>query len=537
MGKPGNRNRAILRATITSAMFMLPIGLNCQFGYSDDVAKEPSTLSIEEQRRIFGDAKTVYLWSNNDASGEQVIKDAGCYTIVNEKGKADFVVAIYSDTNATWTQYSGGLAETASNTTGFVKLTAKNGESYERSFEYSQGGAAPAVIEEVNGIGMAPNMQAAGVTAEDVLRKMLAKVNIEYAAEEGDSETVKVLLQEKPDRVFTTDTHGNTPLHLAASNGHKNVAELLLANKAVVDAKDNNGCTPLQGAAWNGHPDVAELLLANGADVNAKDNHGATALQKALERGYENLAETLVTHKADVNAKCDGYYHWTPLHFAAASGLKNVAALLLAKNVEVNSVDDDGNTPLHQAAQNGHKNVAELLLAYKADVDAKDNLHESPLHLAAQNGHKDVAELLLENRADVNAKDKYGYCPLHLAAQNDQKEVVELLVANQADINATANSGYTPLCAAVVNDQIDMAKFLLENDADVNVKDVKGYTPLHLAVMSNVAKNMTELLLSHGAEVNVYNSQGDTPLYIAVQMDRNDVAALLRQHGATSSPR
>ena len=91
---------------------------------------------------------------------------------------------------------------------------------------------------------------------------------------------------------------------LAAHDGHKDMAELLLANKAEVNAKDNNGLTPLHGrrlmatrtwrnccwptrpmsmprtttarrlCTWRriGHKDMAELLLANKADVNAKDN-------------------------------------------------------------------------------------------------------------------------------------------------------------------------------------------------------------------------------------------------------------------------
>ena len=56
------------------------------------------------------------------------------------------------------------------------------------------------------------------------------------------------------------------------------MAELLLANKAEVNAKDNGSLTPLHCAALEGHKDVVELLLANKAEVNAKDNNGATPL-------------------------------------------------------------------------------------------------------------------------------------------------------------------------------------------------------------------------------------------------------------------
>ena len=68
-----------------------------------------------------------------------------------------------------------------------------------------------------------------------------------------------------------------TPLHAAAYNGYKDVAELLLANKADVNAKDSDGMTPLHMAASNGHKDVAELLLANKAEVNARTNSGMDA--------------------------------------------------------------------------------------------------------------------------------------------------------------------------------------------------------------------------------------------------------------------
>jgi ankyrin repeat protein len=64
--------------------------------------------------------------------------------------------------------------------------------------------------------------------------------------------------------------------------GHKDVVELLLANKADVNAKSNGGWTPLHEAAMSGHKEVAGLLLANKAEVNAKDNKGETPLHMVL---------------------------------------------------------------------------------------------------------------------------------------------------------------------------------------------------------------------------------------------------------------
>jgi len=85
--------------------------------------------------------------------------------------------------------------------------------------------------------------------------------------------------------------------------GHRDVAELLLASKADVNAKDSNGDTPLLYAAGEEHKDVAELLLANKADVNARNSNGWTPLHEAAMDGQKDMVELLLAHGADINAR------------------------------------------------------------------------------------------------------------------------------------------------------------------------------------------------------------------------------------------
>src|SRR5450432_1933045 len=93
---------------------------------------------------------------------------------------------------------------------------------------------------------------------------------IHTSAMRGDVERTKALLIGDPGLVFSKDERGWTPLYFAAASGHKDVAELLIANKADVNAFNQN-FTPLHAAVLNHHQDVADLLIASNAQVSIFD--------------------------------------------------------------------------------------------------------------------------------------------------------------------------------------------------------------------------------------------------------------------------
>lgn len=72
-------------------------------------------------------------------------------------------------------------------------------------------------------------------------------------------------------------------LYGAVRHGRKDVAELLVARGADINAKDKEGHTPLYIAVHHDYK-VAELLIDKGADGNIKTESGQTLLQLAQER-------------------------------------------------------------------------------------------------------------------------------------------------------------------------------------------------------------------------------------------------------------
>ena len=75
--------------------------------------------------------------------------------------------------------------------------------------------------------------------------------------------------------------------------------------------------------------------------------------------------------------------------------------LLTAEKIDVSTYPQ----ALHLAAQNGYKGIVYDLLAKEANVNAVDDNGKTPLHLAVQNGHKQMVQALLDKGANVNAVD------------------------------------------------------------------------------------------------------------------------------------
>jgi ankyrin repeat protein len=150
---------------------------------------------------------------------------------------------------------------------------------------------------------------------------------IHKAVVKGDLNTVVVLLKDHPELIENKDKMGLTPLNLAVKHNQLEIAALLLANSADVNARDPHQRTPLILALWvYNHDKMMRLLLASGADVDLDDakiliandaninfESGTTPLVFAVMGTHTEMVELLLANGADPNHKVGGF---TPLYFA-----------------------------------------------------------------------------------------------------------------------------------------------------------------------------------------------------------------------------
>jgi len=266
------------------------------------------------------------------------------------------------------------------------------------------------------------------------------RISIHNAAFSGNIEAVKEHIAAGTD-VNAMNKDGWAPLHEAVTGGHKDIADLLIAEGADLNAKEaKNRITPLHWAAWRGRKEIAELLIAKGANLNTKNNDGGTPLHNAAWKGHVEIAKLLIGKNADVNAKdVEGQ---TPLDWAEEEKQKETAELLRKHGgktgeelkaaepvAEVAQPEPPtgkaSDWSIHEAARTGNIEAVKQHLAAGTDVNAKGYGGSTPLHFAA---NKEIAELLIAKGADVNAKDKNGRTPLDWAVNWNQAETADLSI-------------------------------------------------------------------------------------------------------------
>jgi uncharacterized protein len=113
------------------------------------------------------------------------------------------------------------------------------------------------------------------------------------AAFKGNLASVQAELDKGVDVNTKDDLRGTTPLIWATTMGHEEIAELLLANGADVNAKNYGREGALNNATRGGYIEIVELLIASDAVINTKDYEEKTPLDRAIQYNHTKIADLL----------------------------------------------------------------------------------------------------------------------------------------------------------------------------------------------------------------------------------------------------
>lgn len=257
-------------------------------------------------------------------------------------------------------------------------------------------------------------------------------------------------------------------------------------------------------AAFAGDDERARALLAHWPDL------ASNSVPCALALGVPGAIDTLT--RDAVNAET-GPYAWPPLLYVCHSRYRDTAADRKAACI---ALLDLGANP------NAGTREGESLRGFRTALGAAIGRARDP----------GLAKVLLDAGADIaDGPTLYEGCAMWEATRHKDIESLEALLAR--------NPPQWHVCHALPHalqyDDVALTRLLLEHGGDPNwTMGCWGFDGncLHEAVVLGNSPAVLAALLEHGAQTEFADRDGRTPLALATCLNRDALAAVLREHGA-----
>ncbi|KAK9735729.1 hypothetical protein RND81_04G223400 [Saponaria officinalis] len=394
---------------------------------------------------------------------------------------------------------------------------------------------------------------------------LVGNTALHMAARDGDIVTVCNLIAflERQDEdlkevLADRNVDGDTALHLALKNGHREVAyHLIKADKETGIIRNNDGITPYELAKEAGFSEVCQLSAilrvprigradAGIVQVRRDLRSGSrsihvqwTELKQAIEVGEEGALITglrrdgkeLLWHKDEGN---------TLLHAAVtASGMGPLSKLVqfMIRNGLTDAAllgDRHGNTALHNAIMIREPSKAICLI--EAEPTAVYQLNRkgvSPLYLAVKFRHEDLVKLMVTQsclpwESEMRLNPKHATLA-HLAIKARSFGILKLLMEHLSElVNVTNERGWRPLSLAANIGFLDGVIYLLTNFPKYAEEcDKDGSFPIHKAVGGGHV-SIVKAFYKHCPQTFYrLDHKGRNVLQIAVSYGNSDIGTYL----------
>lgn len=378
-----------------------------------------------------------------------------------------------------------------------------------------------------------------------------SRTYIHWAAIRGNVEVMEYLAS-KGAKVNGKDSHGYTPLNFAANSGQQNTKvydiclslgadlkkditeeganALLLAIAADTDFKltnyfvskgldmkstDANGANAFSYATRSGNIDLLKSILQKGIPANE------TAMLMAAQgarRGATTIAMYQYLESLNIKPTATGKNGENVLHaIVRRPGQNEIIQYFLAKGVNVNQADADGNTVLMNAASTNRDTTAiALLLPQVKNINQANQKGITPLALAVRSNSPEMVRYLIRNGASVNMIDNNGdnlgyYLVQSYTTQRspngskpeDFDAKLKVLQDKGFQPATPQKNGNTLYHLAVAKNDLTLFKHLEPLHIDVNAKNKEGMTALHKAAMISKDDTILKYLVSIGAKKDI----------------------------------
>ena len=260
-------------------------------------------------------------------------------------------------------------------------------------------------------------------------------------------------------------------------------------NSLLVEKQRNKNSQMLVAAVQKGNRREVQRIIAEGINPNWSNDCGRHALYYAQS---PQIAQPLI----DVfQLDAQDIYGITPLHNIVVQDNYEVAQVFLQAGASPNIVDNHGYGPVHRLRSSG---MGRLLLRNKVNIDIVNEYGQTPMHTASMRKDHAVVDFLLRKetggKGQIHKKDKQGFTPLHVTSS---VVIMNYFFKAGADFDARNGKMWTPLHHAVRHCYLHPER-KSDNSLDVSV---------------------VNKLMDHGADKSLLNDRNQTALNLVESLD------------------
>lgn len=149
--------------------------------------------------------------------------------------------------------------------------------------------------------------------------------------------------------------------------------------------------------------------------------------------------------------------------FENTEGKGAMIRLLLDNNVDLNEVDEEGQTLLMYAIYYANDDVIDILLEKKVDIYQKRNNGDMAIHVAIRCSR---FQALFDLMRFMEFPNEYGELIMQKAIEEDQFDMVDYMIYHKnVDLNTFKNGNNVFICNAIQYDRYGICELLFEAGA------------------------------------------------------------------------